>query len=194
MSTIWHKLAQFITFKTFGKYNAINLILDTITIDINKKYNIQNFEHNIRCIQDFTIKYTSSNKILFDDYNEERIYHEYKSVIDLNFLSQGIIVNLPISSLINIKLKINDDYYALDYNIDLINIYGEIIGDGLTYFGFNVCENFKSLNVVGCLKLYKAKLVNIIIISMEKTDQIKIYVPNWNIIIYNREKVVLKYY
>ena len=46
----------------------------------------------------------------------------------------------------SILITLNDTIKCLDYDNNLINIYGEDIGENLSYFGFNIEENFISDN------------------------------------------------
>ena len=114
--------------------------------------------------------------------------------INANFLCQGIIIDC-FKKFIN-KFTVISDFgdkkiIIKDYNKFLIELYGFEIGNEkkLTYFGFNLEEDFTSNNLVGCVNMSRLDNVKIIIELLEnehdKTNDLIIYSICWNTITYN---------
>ena len=80
----------------------------------------------------------------------------------------------------------------MDYDNNLINIYGEDIGENLSYFGFNIEEKFTSNNLIGCINLSILDKVNVKIRilnndeepALEGNNPLEIYTVAWNEIKY----------
>ena len=88
--------------------------------------------------------------------------------------------------------KSDTDIIALDYNLDLVNIYGEELNN-FTYFGFNVNENLKSTNLIGCLNLSVVNKVKVCVVMNNNDKKLDIYMPNWNVLTYSQGLCGIRY-
>ena len=121
--------------------------------------------------------------------------NKYESYIEPDFLNQGIFINALKKDIYQVKItltKSNEDMTALDYNLDLVNIYGEELNN-FTYFGFNVNENLKSTNLIGCLNLSTVDKVKVSVIINDDNKTLDIYMPNWNVLTYNQGLCGIRY-
>ena len=172
-------------------YN-IQIVLDKYFLDEREKTEVSSeidmeFCHNIRNIQYFKIPLSKIENNLYI----------YKTDVEASLLTQGLfIVKDTVSfstEFYNVTIKLNNNVTALNYDVNLLNIYNEDVGK-LIYYGFNVGEKYDSTNVVGCLNLSRAEkvTVNIIIKNLDKNQNenqdkyLDIYMPNWNILMYKQ--------
>ena len=105
------------------------MVLDTYVLDVCKRKEVSTTDktYNIKNIYDFKINLTSS---VYESYN----FCDYESIIEPQILTQGIIIKFPKHKIISILITINETIKCLDYDNNLINIYGEDIGKNLSYF------------------------------------------------------------
>jgi hypothetical protein len=176
---------QFSSFKLkigYIQYLDIKLVIESTFLDVieRKKIasNIDETLYNFRCIEKFEL-------YLFGATDNPYNINIFTSKIDPVFLCQGIIINYP-KKFIN-KLIISSDFgdqklIIMKYNEDLTQIYGCPIGfeQKLTYYGFNLEENYQSNNLVGCVNM--SKLDNVII-TVELKENEDYDTPN-DLIIY----------
>ena len=87
--------------------------------------------------------------------------HIYIININKFIIFFGIIINYPKNKIISLLITLNNTIKCLDYDNNLINIYGEDIGENLSYFGFNIEENFTSNNLIGCINISILDKVNV---------------------------------
>jgi hypothetical protein len=160
-----------------------NIIIDVVM----NNYLIHKDEHikAINLYKSYDVKFVNEHKINLISY--EPNFCDYENEIKINFLTQGIIIKTPKQKIISTLLTINKSLKRLDYNDNLINIYGEDIGDNLTYFGFNMDEKFTSNNKEGSISLYAAEIVNIKVRILNNTNKkpnnykpLEIYTIEWN--------------
>jgi hypothetical protein len=113
-----------------------------------------------------------------------------------SFKSQGIVIELPKKNITNIIIKLqqyswNSKIYDLiNYDNDLINIYGESLSDSLTYFSFNSIENLNTGNLNNSID-FSHLYINEINIEANKYAVIPHYINIYFICIYRRDKIVL---
>ena len=179
-------------------YN-IQIVLDKYFLDEKEKtkYNLEldvEFCHNIRNIQHFKIPLSKIENNLYI----------YETDVEASLLTQGLfIVKDTVSfstEFYNVTIKLNNNVTALNYDVNLLNIYNEDVGK-LIYYGFNVGEKYDSTDVVGCLNLSRAEkvTVNIIIKNLDKNQNenqdkyLDIYMPNWNILMYKQGLAGVKF-
>lgn len=153
----------------------VDMVLDTYILDVDarKEAAITDKMYNIKSIQEFKIQ-SAGNSI-----NELYKFYEYSSDIRPELLTQGIIINYPKNQIHKLLIIFNNTIKCLDYDDKLINIYGEDIGENLTYFGFNIEENFISNNQIGCINMSIIDKVNVNVeIKILRTDEEIIPVDN----------------
>jgi len=161
----------------------VDMVLDTYILDVDKRIEVATMEktYNIKGIYDFKIDLIKYEPYCFCDYESEIIP---------NFLTQGIIIKFPKHKIISILINLNNTIKCLDYNNNLINIYGEDIGENLSYFGFNIEEKFTSNNLIGCINMSILDKVNIkirisnIYDDNDNNKSLLIYTVGWNEIKY----------
>lgn len=134
----------------------VDMVLDTYILDIDRRKEVVITEniYNIKIIKEFKIHFIGTD-------NEPDSFCNYESEITPNFLTQGIIINYPKNKIVSLLITLDNTIKYLDYNNNLINIYGEDIGENLSYFGFNINENFKSNNLIGCVNMSILDKVNV---------------------------------
>jgi hypothetical protein len=151
--------------------------------------------YNFRCIERF-------ESYLIGSGNQPYNVNIYELNAELRFLCQGIIIDCS-KKFIN-KITVIGDFgdqkiTIKDYNKFLIELYGFEIGNEkkLTYFGFNLEEDFKSNNLVGCVNVYRYNNINIVIELLEnecdKTNNLIIYSICWNTIGYKYGSCCFEY-
>ena len=153
----------------------VDMVLDTYILDVDarKEAAITDKIYNIKSIQEFKIKSVGTS------INELYKFYEYSSDITPELLTQGIIINYPKNQIQKLLIIFNNTIKCLDYDNKLINIYGEDIGENLTYFGFNIEENFISNNQIGCINMSIIDKVNVNVeIKILRTDEEIIPVDN----------------
>ena len=99
---------------------------------------------------------------------------------------------MPKNKIMSILITLNDTIKCLDYDNNLINIYGEDIGENLSYFGFNIEENFISDNLIGCINMSILDKANVKIRILNNDEEptlsgnepLEIYTVGWNEIKY----------
>jgi hypothetical protein len=165
----------------------VDMVLDTYVLDVDKRKEVAttNKTYNIKSIYDFKI-------ILMGSAYEPYSFCDYESIIEPQFLTQGIIIKFPKQKIISILITLNDTIECLDYDNNLINIYGENIGENLSYFGFNIEEKFTSNNLIGCINMSILDKVNVKIRilnndekpKLEGNNPLEIYTVAWNEIKY----------
>ena len=172
--------------KGLDETTVVDMVLDTYILDIVRRKEVATTEktYNIKSIHDFKINLTSS---AYEPYS----FCDYESIIEPIFLTQGIIIKFPKQKIINILITLNDTIKCLDYDNNLINIYGEDIGENLSYFGFNIEEKFTSNNLIGCINMSIVDTVNVKIRilndeepALSGNEPLEIYTVNWNEIKY----------
>jgi hypothetical protein len=172
-------------------YN-VEIVLDTHFLDAKEKSEInsiaKSIQHNIKNVEHFKIPFVECESNL----------HVYKTDISVDFLNQGLfIVKNDDKEIQNITIVLNNSLTVLNYDVDLLNIYGEDVG-GLTYYGFNVGEKYDSNNAVGCINLSIFDTVTVIITMKHLKDKnqdnyLNIYMPYWNILMYKQGLVGLTF-
>lgn len=181
----------------FNKNNTICNLIDIKNIQKDIRNNLPNMsnvtkvfdshietiEFNIRNIQPFELLKTTDNT--FENY------------VEPDFLTQGILIDASIKNICGVKIIIlnnttNGIIEALDYNFNLINIYGEQVGQ-FTYLGFNPNENFTSTNLVGCINMSRVDKVRIIVYTYNCGEKLIVYMPNWNTLAYSHGLVAIRY-
>jgi hypothetical protein len=168
-------------------YN-VEIVLDKYFLDEKEKikYNSEldvEFCHNIRNIQYFKIPLSKIENNLYT----------YKTDVEASLLTQGLFIvkdNVFFrTEFYNVTIKLNNNVSALNYDVNLLNIYNEDVVK-LIYYGFNIDEKHDSTNVVGCLNLSRVDNVTITIeikLFDENHDEyLDIYMPNWNILMYKQ--------
>lgn len=165
----------------------IKLVIESTYLDIDERrlYATNDKLYDFRCIERFEL-------CLIDSSNQPNNVNMYESNINANFLCQGIMIDCSkkfINKFTVIGDLSNQTIIIKDYNKFLIELYGFEIGNEkkLTYFGFNLEEDFKSNNLVGCVNMSKLENVKIIIEVLEnETDKndLIIYSICWNSISY----------
>ena len=161
------------------------MILDTYILDVDKRKETAIIEkvYNIKIIKEFKINLINSTYK-----NEPYTFCNYESDITPDFLTQGIIINYPKNKIVNLLITLNDTIKCLDYDNNLINIYGEDIGENLSYFGFNIEEKFASNNLIGCINMSILDKVNVKITMLNNNEEpmlvenedLIIYMSSWN--------------
>ena len=166
----------------------VKLVIESTFVDSDERklFATNDKLYNFRCIEKFKLYLIGSG----DQPNNVNIY---ESNINAKFLCQGIIIDCS-KKFIN-KFTVIGDFgdqkiIIKDYNKFLIELYGFEIGNEkkLTYFGFNLEEDFTSNNLVGCVNMSRLDNVKIIIELLEndrdKTNDLIIYSICWNTITY----------
>lgn len=158
---------------------VINMVLDNYIIHMHDVVKANNMRET------YYLKIIQEHKIKLINYKPD--FCDYESEFEPYFLTQGIIIKSPKQKIINMVLTINKSIKRLDYDNNLINIYGENIGDNLTYFGFNMDEKFTSDNMTGTIALHLVHKVIIKIRILNNTDEklnnykpLEIYTVEWN--------------
>jgi len=177
----------------------INVVLDTFILDVNERkqlsYETSEVNYNVRNIQKFELYYYNPNPqdnapqdYAPQDYAPQDYdpYFTYTAFIKPKLINQGLIVNASKNDIISIKIQLNKTFFALDYNSDLVRVYGEEIANNLTYFGFNVCEKFESQNLVGSLNFSRVDIVEVTVVLAKNSYTLDIYLPAWNVFTYNQ--------
>jgi len=173
--------------KGLDETTVVDMVLDTYVLDVDRRKEVATTDktYNIKIINDFKINLTGS---VYEPYN----FCDYESIINPQFLTQGIIIKFPKQKIISILITLNDTIKCLDYDTNLINIYGEDIGENLSYFGFNIEEKFTSDNLIGCINMSILDMVNVKIRilnndeepTLSGNDPLEIYTVSWNAIKY----------
>lgn len=176
-----------VSIKGLNENMIVDMVLDTYVLDVHKRKEVATTDktYNIKSIYDFKINLTGS---AYEPYS----FCDYESIIEPQFLTQGIIIKFPKHKIISILITINDTIKCLDYDNNLINIYGEDIGKNLSYFGFNIEEKFTSDNLIGCINMSILDKVNVKIRILNNdeepqlsgNDPLEIYTVSWNEIKY----------
>ena len=162
----------------------IYAVIDRSVYDVNERKELtQGKTHYIRQIQPFTL----SKNISLNDSNK---FSEMLTSVGL--LCQGIFVKNNknnIKSIIvnaiqksNKEDKPNTNIEILNYDRNLLTIYGEQISDELTYFSFNSLERFGSENMVGSFNFSRVEMceVKIELINTENNNRCEVFFVNWN--------------
>ena len=175
--------------KELDENMIVDMVLDTYILDVDTRKEAAIIEkmYNIKSVQEFKIHLMGSTYK-----NEPCTLCIYESDITPKFLTQGIIINYPKHKIVNLLITLNDTIKCLDYDHNLINIYGEDIGDNLSYFGFNIEENFISNNQIGCINMSILNKVNVKIKMLNNDEEpilvehkpLIMYTIAWNIINY----------
>jgi len=169
----------------------VEIVMDKYVLDIEERKQLAStihpIEHNIRNIKHLKIPFNNQN---------ENIY-TYKLETQIDFINQGIfIVRDCEHDIQNINITLNDNITAFNYDVNLLNIYAEDVGK-LTYYRFNVDEKYNSNNIVGCINMSLFDKVTIYIRVKSLKDNyepyLDIYMPYWNILMYNQGLVGIKY-
>ena len=171
----------------------VKLVIESTFLDIDERklFATNDKLYNFRCIERFELYLIGHGNV-----------NIYESNIELKFLCQGIIIDCS-KKFIN-KFTVICDFgdekiIIKDYNKFLIELYGFEISNEkkLTYFGFNLEEDFTSNNLVGCVNMSRLDNVKIIIELLEnehdKTNDLIIYSICWNTITYNSGLCGFKY-
>jgi len=176
-----------ISIKGLDEYTIVDMVLDTYVLDVDRRKEVATTDktYNIKSIYDFKINLTGS---VYEPYN----FCDYESIINPQFLTQGIIIKFPKHKIMSILITLNDTIKCLDYDNNLINIYGEDIGENLSYFGFNIEENFISDNLIGCINMSILDKANVKIRILNNDEEptlsgnepLEIYTVGWNEIKY----------
>ena len=176
-----------VSIKELDENTIVDMVLDTYVLDVDKRKEVAttNKTYNIKSIYDFKINLMGS---AYEPYS----FCDYESIIEPQFLTQGIIIKFPKRKIISILITLNDTIKCLDYDNNLINIYGENIGENLSYFGFNIEEKFTSNNLIGCINMSILDKVNVKIRilnndekpKLEGNNPLEIYTVAWNEIKY----------
>ena len=176
-----------VSIKGLNENMIVDMVLDTYVLDVHKRKEVATTDktYNIKSIYDFKINLTCS---AYEPYS----FCDYESIIIPQFLTQGIIIKFPKRKIISILITINDTIKCLDYDNNLINIYGEDIGKNLSYFGFNIEEKFTSNNLIGCINMSILDKVNVKIRILNNDEEptlsgnepLEIYTVGWNEIKY----------
>jgi len=176
-----------VSIKGLDENAIVDMVLDTYVLDVDRRKKVATTDktYNIKSINDFKINLTGS---VYEPYN----FCDYESIINPQFLTQGIIIKFPKRKILSILITFNDTIKCLDYDNNLINIYGEDIGENLSYFGFNIEENFISNNLIGCINMSILDMVNVKIRilnndeepTLSGNDPLEIYTVSWNEIKY----------
>jgi hypothetical protein len=174
-----------ISIKGLDENMIVDMVLDTYILDVDRRKEVATTEktYNLKSFQDFKIN-------LMGWAHEPFGFCDYESKIIPMFLTQGIIIKSPKHKIISILITLNDTIKCLDYDNNLINIYGEDIGENLSYFGFNIEEKFTSNNLMGCINMSILDNVNVKIRilnineELRHNEQLKIYTVGWNEIKY----------
>jgi len=175
----------------------VKLVIESTFLDIDERKLFATNDKlcNFRCIERFELYLIGSG-------NQPNNFNIYESNINAKLLCQGIIIDCS-KKFIN-KFTVISDFgdekiIIKDYNKFLIELYGFEIGNEkkLTYFGFNLEEDFTSNNLVGCVNMSRLDNVKIIIELLEnehdKINDLIIYSICWNTIIYNSGLCGFKY-
>lgn len=174
----YHKLEIKIGNDSVNRDFDVLIVLEAGVFDKN---NIISNSIDIRNIQPFELFKTTDNT--FENY------------VEPDFLTQGILIDAPIKNICGVKIILDDTngiIEALDYNFNLINIYGEQVGQ-FTYLGFNPNENFTSTNLVGCINMSRVDEVRIIVYTYNCGEKLIVYMPNWNTLAYSDGLVGIRY-
>jgi hypothetical protein len=174
----------------------VKLVIESTFLDSDERklFRENKALYNFRYIKKFELYLIGSG----DQPNNINIY---ESKINPKFLCQGIIIDCSKKFIdkFTVICDFRDEQIIIkDYNKFLIELYGIEIGKNhedsnekkLTYFGFNLEEDFKSNNLVGCVNMSKLDNVKIIINLLEnenycdKTTDLIIYLITWNEIKY----------
>jgi hypothetical protein len=176
-----------VSIKGLDENTVVDMVLDTYVLDNVRRKEVATTDktYNIKSIYDFKINLTGS---AYEPYS----FCDYESIIKPQFLTQGIIIKFPKQKIISILITLNDTIKCLDYDTNLINIYGEDIGENLSYFGFNIEEKFTSDNLIGCINMSILDKVNVKIRILNNdeepqlsgNDPLEIYTVSWNEIKY----------
>ena len=166
----------------------VKLVIESTYLDIDERRLLTTNEklYDFRCIERFELYSIGSG-------NQPNNVNIYESNIEAKLLCQGIIINCS-KKFINKFTVISDfgdqEIIIKDYNKFLIELYGFEIGNEkkLTYFGFNLEEDFKSNNFVGCVNMSRLENIKIIIELLDNerdnTNDLIIYSICWNHIPY----------
>ena len=176
-----------VSIEGLNENTIVDMVLDTYVLDNVRRKEVATTDktYNIKSIYDFKINLMGS---VYEPYN----FCDYESIIKPQFLTQGIIIKFSKRKIISILITLNDTIKCLDYDNNLINIYGEDIGENLSYFGFNIEEKFTSNNLIGCINMSILDKVNVKIRilnnneepKLEGNNPLEIYTVAWNEIKY----------
>jgi len=176
-----------VSIEGLNENTIVDMVLDTYVLDNVRRKEVATTDktYNIKSIYDFKINLMGS---VYEPYN----FCDYESIIKPKFLTQGIIIKFSKRKIISILITLNDTIKCLDYDNNLINIYGEDIGENLSYFGFNIEEKFTSNNLIGCINMSILDKVNVKIRilnnneepKLEGNNPLEIYTVAWNEIKY----------
>ena len=171
-------------------YN-VEIVVDKYILDNEERKQLAStvhpIKHNIRNIKHL--------KIPLNEQNENK--YTYKLETQIDFINQGIFIVRDCEHEIqNINITLNDNITAFNYDVNLLNIYAEDVGK-LTYYRFNVDEKYNSNNIVGCINMSLFDKVTIYITLKSLKDNydpyLDIFMPYWNILIYNQGLVGIQY-
>jgi len=159
---------------------TVDMVCDTYILDVEKREEMAR-TNALKNIQEFKLKWESNTWT----YRQHHCFNTFESIIDAKFLTQGIIIKSPKNKVLQLKITLNDTIKCLEYDNNLINIYGEDIGDNLSYFGFNIETKFNSNNQVGCINMSVIDKVNVTVRLLTfDSEPITIYTVSWNEIQY----------
>jgi hypothetical protein len=170
-------------------YN-VKIVVDKYILDNEERKQLSStvhpIKHNIRNIKHL--------KIPLNDQNENK--YTYKLETQIDFISQGIFIVRNCKPFSQINITLNDNLIAFNYDVNLLNIYDDDVGM-LTYYGFNIDEKYNSNNIVGCINMSLFDKVTIYITLKSLNDEcepyLDIFMPYWNILIYNQGLVGIQY-
>lgn len=187
----------------------VKLIFDNYIISEEEKEKIRtNNNGNIKCTLRNLIQYKllrnpeqeNLSASILEQYSQYYNYQVSFNPLSPNFLSQGILLDIPKNIIVNISIQLDDFGYLLNYDSNLINIYAKNINDS-TFISFNTSETFFSTNFIGCVDFSNIKNITISITltqqqekqtifyseeelerekDKEKEDYLNIYIPYWN--------------
>ena len=175
-----------VSIKGLDENTIVDMVLHTYVLDLDRRKEVATTDktYNIKSIYDFKINLMGC---AYEPYS----FCDYESIIKPRFLTQGIIIKFPKRKIISILITLNDTIKCLDYDNNFINIYGEDIGENLSYFGFNIEEKFTSNNLIGCINMSIVDTVNVKIRilndeepALSGNEPLEIYTVNWNEIKY----------
>lgn len=171
-------------------YN-VEIVIDKYFLDNKERKELANspelIEHNFRNVHHFKIPFSQIEKNLC----------VYKADIEPYLLTQGIcIVRNCNTEYRNISITLNDNLTLFDYDVNLLNIYGEDV-EKVTYYGFNIGKNYNSINLKGCINfsLFDKISITIKVKSLKETPDtfLDIYMPYWNTITYKNGLAGIKF-
>jgi hypothetical protein len=162
-------------------------ISNNINVEIIFEYTLLEIEPRKKILW---IKHQIIKQIYFTTLQFNNNCYENNNFI-LRYVNAGLLINLPKNMIESIDLKfylINNDtktfYDILNYNSELISIYGEEINSTMTYFSFACADKFNDYRKYGINQsIYKVSFFDELEyngVNFNKTDgvSLKIHVKN----------------